>query len=254
MLARVTTSTARSDANESTSTTARANGAPTPTTQRGTTATTGVATSTALPHPVDGTYTYDLTLYTPAFDGEPASTETDTMRVTWKTTGATLESTEPYDSENPAAGGTVSTYRVSASALELTKTVERDEEDASTCAYASAQLVYKLPFVRGAKWRAEGSCKIGDGTERTVTDTEVTGSTTETIGGTKLNTFILKVVERYTETYPPDPDDPDDTGEFTTEVIRTVHVDPATLLVVREELKDDEGFTYTRVLRSLRPN
>ncbi|HUR77328.1 MAG TPA: hypothetical protein VMZ22_05235 [Acidimicrobiales bacterium] len=133
----------------------------------------------------------------------------------------------------------------------------RDDVEATTCAYSPGQLVLKLPLRVGATWHADARCEYGEGeADHTVADAQVTATSDDKIGGRTVRTFVVKAKETYTETYPPDEEDPEDTGSFTTRLERTFHVDPATLMIVIEEQKstdDDASITMRRVLRSLTP-
>ncbi len=228
----------------------------------GTTATTKGSSSAVkpaaddLPAPAPGKYTYDVTDEIPAFEDEPASTEKSVATVTWRVTRTPSQVTsETVESEGSEASRTAK-FLTTASAFSLVSTTNRDGEDIDECAYRPALLLLQLPLRVGATWRGAASCDHGDVYKESVTaDSRVVGEATDTIGGQRVPTIVVTTLLTFTETYEPDPDDPEDTGTDTFKVEITSHYEPTTLLPVIEETKsvDDDGFSSRRQLRSLKP-
>lgn len=243
-----------------------AGSAPTPTTQRRTTDATAETRDTTtkqakgstrvpatvkpaeLPAPTPGAYVYDET------SGSEKATTTERWAVKDEATSVRLTSTVVEDSEGPEfASTTVATYRVTASKLELvSQRVEyADDSDSDDCTFKPALLVLQLPLTVGEKWKMSGRCDYGGGDELDQELAfEVTGKATDTIGGEKVNTFLVRA--RFSQ------DTTDDTtGERTTMTFTdTRHVDPTTLLTVVDEITfeiDGDKTTSHRQLRSLHP-
>ena len=210
-------------------------------------ASTATTAAGALPAPADGTYTYDQT-----DDGEKSST-TEKWAAQRGADSVTLTSVETEQDEEDTVTNT-SKFRVTRSALEmLSQTSTYNDEDPETCTYKPPVLVLQLPLKIGDKWTAKGTCSEdgpADAADEENLKLEVTGTTTDTIGGQAVRTFVVKGTQSFDST-------DDTTGERTTFTFTdTRHIDPATLLVVVEDVTFDfggDGSTIHRQLRSLTP-
>jgi hypothetical protein len=203
------------------------------------------AASGELPAPAPGTYTYDVTE-----DGEKRAV-TIAWAVERGASSLTLTSTQTDEDDDFSVTET-STYRVTSSAFELvsTKTLYEDEEP-ETCTYKPAFLVLRLPLKTGTKWKATGHCADDDaGSDEEQLEFEVTGTANDVIGGKTVKTFIVRTHQSFDST-------DDTTGERTSFSVEDLqHIDPATLLVVLEDVKfefDGDKSTMHRQLRSLTP-
>ncbi len=220
-------------------------------TGRTTTTTRAVGPTTtvrsSLPHPAPGRYTYDIVSHYPALEDEPASDDSDTYEVTWTVEGS-ADALSLVESDD----GSTTKYRVTPGAMELQSIRYEDDEDVYNCTYKPAQTLFKLPLTNGAKWSSDSSCTYEDGElDRVLLQSEVTGTATDTIGGVTVSTFVIRWTDTTTEKYPDD-DEPD-----VYKAVHTAHVDPKTLLIVSEEVRDDSEPGYeivsTRKLKSLTP-
>ena len=214
-----------------------------------------VVTAAEIPAPPDGTYTYDVVTDFPAFEDEPAETFRSATRVTWRSTraaGVVSSEARQADVEDDSSAAT-SSYRTTSASHELLKTSYSDDEGEATCAYSPPQVLMQLPLRVGAKWHSDSTCKDGDYVEGFALDGEVVSSTNDTVGGKTVKTFVIKFVEKYTET---DTTDPDPENVFSSRIERTTHIDPTTLLIVSDEernVEDEYVFTTRRSLRSIEP-
>ncbi len=222
--------------------------------------TTGV--NSALPHPAPGRYSYVAEFHLPASEDGAAEDDTTTYTEKWSVsvtaTALTLVATQTADDPD-ATDTTLLTYRVTASALELQSSSYEDPDGSYECAFTPPQLQFRLPFTTGAKWASDSTCKYDDGeVDRVTLQSEVTGTADDAVGNRKVTTFVVKWIETTTETFPPDPDAGEDAPQsFSYKNEHVAHVDPETLLVVSETVRDigedGDGTTSSRRLRSMNP-
>jgi hypothetical protein len=205
---------------------------------------TATTVAGALPAPADGTYTYDES------DDGDKSTTAERWSAQRQADSVTLTSVIKEEDE----GDTVTTttkYRVTRSKFELlSDTSTYNDEDPDTCTYKPPALIMPLPLKVGAKWKTNAVCDGDEASDEDALSFEVTGTSTDTIGGQQVKTFTVRASQSYDTT-------DETTGERTTySFTDTRHVDPATLLVVIEDVTFDFGegkSTVHRQLRSLTP-
>jgi hypothetical protein len=197
-----------------------------------------------LPAPANGTYTWDESA------GGHKQTATEQWSAQRQTDTVTLTSVEKRSFGGDSVASTTK-YRVTHSAFEMmSDTSVYNDEEPDECTYKPPALVMPLPLKVGAKWRSNPTCAGDEPSDEDATDFEVTGTATDTIGGKQVKTFIVRGVNSYDTT-------DETTGERTSYTFTdTRHVDPATLLVVVEDVSvnfDGETNTLHRQLRSLTP-
>lgn len=251
-----TTSTTQSQESFSPSTTSASHATTTRSSASGATATTSAPSP--LPHPEPGVYRYEVTSDIPGFEGEPATHDTEIYQERWSVSddagGLRLVSVDADHADE----GSLSTYRVTSSALEYLSDSYSYEGDTYVCNYKPAQTMLKLPLRVGATWHTDSTCTYDDGeVDRVVYDSRVTGRTTDTVGGKTITTFVVEWQDTTTESYPADPEADEEASTDTYITKHTAHVDPNTLLIVREVLKeveeDGSGGTFIRQLTSMKP-
>jgi hypothetical protein len=197
-----------------------------------------------LPAPADGTYTYDES----GGGAKRATTEQWTAQRQPDSVALTSVRKQTEDGDTITL---TSKYRVTRTALEmLSQTSAYDDEEPDTCSFKPPATVMPLPLKVGAKWKSAGTCEGDEPSDEDSTSFEITGTSNDTVGGTAVKTFLVKGTQSFDTT-------DETTGERTTySFTDTRHVDPATLLVVSEDLTFNfDGHTNTvhRQLRSLTP-
>ena len=201
-----------------------------------------------LPAPADGTYTYDES----DADGRRTTTEKWSAQRGSDAVALTSVVTEQQDGDTVT---TTTKYRVTRNALEmLSDSSTYNDEDAETCTYKPAVLMLQLPLQTGDKWESTGNCSEDGAGDNAASDedlrVEVTGPANDTIGGTAVKTFLVRSTQSFDST------DATSGKRTTFTLTDTRHVDPATLLVVVEDVKfdfDGDASNLHRQLRSLTP-
>ncbi|HVV37492.1 MAG TPA: hypothetical protein VHC63_12860 [Acidimicrobiales bacterium] len=207
-------------------------------------ASTATIVAGALPAPADGTYTYDETQ-----DGDTTSTS-ERWTAQRQADAVTVTSVVTEDDDGDTVK-TTDTYRVTRHAFELlSEESAYAGEDPDTCTYKPPVLVLQLPLTTGDKWKTTPTCADADAGDGETTSIAVTGRATDVVGGQSVATYVVRGTETFSST-------DDTTGERTTFTFTdTRHVDPATLLVVVEDITftaAGHANTVHRQLRSLTP-